>query len=90
MDCNKIIYKYTLIDKFIHSDENNNNPLQRESKLKINFLFQGSPTYLLINNDVNSIPQTCTKISFRLFTFKKLESMQMRSMHMPPQLVVRC
>eukprot|EP01084_Bolivina_argentea_P069064 125717_1 len=59
-----------LID--VHSDENNNNPLQRESKLKTNFLFQGSPTYLLINNDINSVPETSTKISFRLFTFKKL------------------
>ena len=31
-----------LID--VHRDENNNDPLQRESKLKSSFLFQGSPT----------------------------------------------
>lgn len=56
----------------VHPDENQNDPLQRESKIKSQFLFQGSPSYLLINNDITSIPETAVKISYRLFTFKKL------------------
>ena len=56
----------------VHPDENHNDPLQRESKIKSNFLFQGSPSYLLINNDITSIPEAGIKISYRLFTFKKM------------------
>eukprot|EP00484_Ammonia_sp_Unknown_P005972 CAMPEP_0197074046 /NCGR_PEP_ID=MMETSP1384-20130603/210909_1 /TAXON_ID=29189 /ORGANISM="Ammonia sp." /LENGTH=1427 /DNA_ID=CAMNT_0042512887 /DNA_START=28 /DNA_END=4311 /DNA_ORIENTATION=- len=63
-----------LID--VHPDENNNDPLQRESKLKTKFLFQGSPTYLLINSDISSIPESAIKFTFRLFTFKKLMKIQ--------------
>eukprot|EP01083_Nonionella_stella_P316658 1149290_1 len=56
----------------VHPDQNHNDPLQRESKVKSCFLFHGSPSYLLINKDIDSIPESAIKISFRLFTFKKL------------------
>ena len=56
----------------VHPTENEKDPLRRESKQKILTLFQGSPSYLLLSSNIDSMPQTSIVLKYKAFTFTRM------------------